>query len=100
MIGRRLFVGAVFGFVASMALPREGSRREPDRRPVQRIVVTKPGTVLDGLDIHGTITIAATGVLIRNCRIVSPGPDEPCIFVRSGMVCIAGESTHMELGEG
>lgn len=34
------------------------------------IVITKPNTVIDGLEVHGTITVMAPGAVIRNSRIV------------------------------
>jgi hypothetical protein len=35
--------------------------------------VTKPGTVIDGLDVHGDISVEANNVTIRNTRIVTAG---------------------------
>jgi len=39
--------------------------------PSGSIIVTKPGTVISGLDIRGTVYIAAPNVTLENCRIVS-----------------------------
>jgi len=34
------------------------------------IVITKPNTVIDGLEVHGTITVNAPGAVIKNSKIV------------------------------
>lgn len=38
------------------------------------IVVTQPGTVIDGLDVFGFITVRTTDVTIRNSRVRGSGP--------------------------
>jgi len=35
------------------------------------VTVSKPGTVIDGLDINGTLTIAANNVTVKNTRVTS-----------------------------
>ncbi len=37
------------------------------------VTVTRPGTVIDGLDIRGTLTIKASRVVVRNTRIRGSG---------------------------
>jgi hypothetical protein len=37
------------------------------------IRVTQPGTVIDGLDVHGDISVEANNVTIKNSRIVTAG---------------------------
>ncbi len=37
------------------------------------LVITKAGTVISGLDIKGTVTIAAANVTLENCKIESGG---------------------------
>ncbi|MEQ6896511.1 hypothetical protein [Microbacterium sp. KR10-403] len=34
------------------------------------IVITKPNTVISGLEVHGTITVKASGAVIKNSKIV------------------------------
>ena len=41
--------------------------------PSGGITVTKAGTVIDGLDIRGTVTILAPDVTIQNCKISASG---------------------------
>jgi hypothetical protein len=38
------------------------------------IVVTRPGTVLDSLDIRGFVKIRAANVVVRRCRVRGSGP--------------------------
>jgi hypothetical protein len=40
-------------------------------KPSGELVVTKPGTVISGLDIHGMVTIKAPNVTIVDCRITA-----------------------------
>lgn len=42
-------------------------------RPSASITVSKDGTVIDGLDITGTVTVTADDVVIRNTRIRNTG---------------------------
>jgi hypothetical protein len=48
------------------------------------ITVTKDGTVIDGKDVHGEITVKADDVTIRNTRVSSKTPAYP-IHVTSGV---------------
>jgi large repetitive protein len=41
--------------------------------PSGGIVITKVGTVISGLDIHGTVHIKAADVTVENCQITSNG---------------------------
>ncbi len=40
--------------------------------PSGDIVITQAGTVISGLDIHGTVTIDAPNVTLMNCKVTSP----------------------------
>jgi hypothetical protein len=42
-------------------------------KQVSGMTVTVPGTVLDALDISGSVTVKASGVVIKNCRIRGTG---------------------------
>jgi hypothetical protein len=42
-------------------------------RPSGSLVITQPGTVIDGLDISGTVEVRADNVTIRNSRITGSG---------------------------
>jgi hypothetical protein len=53
---------ATTGVPAGVRLTSRGSVR-----------VTRSGTVLNGLDVHGEIEVAADNVTIRNSRVVNPG---------------------------
>ena len=55
--------------------------------PLTGFVVTEAGTVIDGRDVDGEITVAAPGVVIRNSRIEGMG-DGLGVNVRSGDVTI------------
>jgi hypothetical protein len=50
-----------------------GVRAGVTLRPSAGLTVTRPGTVLQGLDIAGTVTIKAAHVTIRDCRIRGDG---------------------------
>jgi len=50
------------------------------------ITVTTPNTVIDGLDVSGTVTIAASGVVIKNSKIHGSGTYG--VYTRSGDVTI------------
>jgi hypothetical protein len=52
------------------------------------IRVTEPGTVIDALDLRGSVVVAAPDVVIRRSRIVGT-PESPYgVFVESGSVAI------------
>ncbi|MXG89964.1 hypothetical protein [Nocardioides flavescens] len=42
--------------------------------PSGSLVVTKPGTVIDGLDIQGCLTVQANNVTVKNTRITCTNP--------------------------
>jgi parallel beta helix pectate lyase-like protein len=74
---------------AGSALPGPGNTGVPagvTLRPSGSVEVTRPGTVLDGLDITGVVTIRAAGVTIRNSRIRTS--DEWAVQLVSGSVTI------------
>jgi len=59
---------------ASMAFPTSATTGVPDGvklLPSGGIVVTKPGTVLEGLDIRGQVYIKADNVTLKNCKITT-----------------------------
>jgi tryptophan-rich protein/Big-like domain-containing protein/parallel beta helix pectate lyase-like protein len=47
------------------------------------VTVTKPGTVINALDVKGTISVLADNVTIQNCRITST--DWTGIWIKSGV---------------
>lgn len=66
--------------------------------PSGSITVTKDNTVLDGLDIAGTVTIYASNVQVKNSRVTGTGTDVG-IWVRSGSATITDtEITGFENG--
>ena len=58
------------------------------------ITVTEPGTVLDGLDISGSITIAANDVTIENTRVT--GSDYDLISIKDGLTGSVVENTELD----
>jgi hypothetical protein len=54
------------GFASSKST---GVHRKAPLTPSGSITVTKPGTVIKGLDIHGSLTIRASHVTVRNTRV-------------------------------
>ena len=50
-------------------------------------VITTPGTVIDGRDVNGQLTVAAADVVIRNSRITARGASFG-VYVRSGSATI------------
>lgn len=76
--------------------------------PSASLTITKAGTVIDGLDIRGTLVIAAPHVTIKNCRITSASDN--VVLIHAGITgarienseidnqgyggqCIAGQGT-------
>jgi len=57
-----------FASAATAGVPR-GTRL----RPSGSVTVNRPGTVIDGLDISGTLTISASDVTVRNTRVRGSG---------------------------
>jgi hypothetical protein len=60
--------------------------------PSGSLTITRPGTVVSGLQVTGTIAVAASNVTIENTRVIQNqtcGPTDPCgnsaIEVRSGL---------------
>jgi hypothetical protein len=64
---------ATTGVPSSVNLKRSGS-----------LVITKAGTVINGLDIEGSVEIRADNVTIRNSRITSTADHPIRIYQRSG----------------
>ena len=53
------------------AVPPPATAPKPSaaRRPSGPVVASTPGQVIEGLDITGSITVTATGVVVRDCRV-------------------------------
>lgn len=56
-------------------------------QPSESVTITQPDTVIDGLDITGSVTIRAENVVVRNSRITGPGYYG--VQVQSGSVTIS-----------
>jgi hypothetical protein len=54
--------------------------------PSDSLQITTPNQVIDGLDVNGSISVEAPGVVIKNSRIHGDGPYG--VYVRSGSVTI------------
>ena len=61
-----------------------GVRRADLLRPSGSITVTTPGTIIENLDITGSITIDASNVTVRNVRVRSNGAKYLINIVSSG----------------
>ena len=71
-------------------LPGAGTTGVPDGvalSPMEGVTVTEAGTVLDGRDVSGAITVNAADVVIRNSRITGDGSGFG-VLVRGGSVTI------------
>jgi hypothetical protein len=65
--------------------------------PSSSITVTRPGTILDGLDIAGTVTINVSDVTIRRSRI--RGSDFASVYVKDGVTGVVVEDVEIN-GQG
>ena len=53
--------------------------------PSGGITITKAGTVLSGMDVHGSITVDANDVTIRNTRVTTAGATGHNIVIEAGI---------------
>ncbi len=75
--------------VVSTGMPGAGSTGVPagtSLSPSGGIVVTQANTVIDGMDVSGSITVRASGVVIKNSRIHGTGSYG--VYTQSGSVTI------------
>jgi Right handed beta helix region len=65
-------------------------------RPSGTVVVTEPGTVIEGLDITGTLDIRADDVEVRRTRIRSSGDDWTVVGIEEGRTGIVIEDCEID----
>jgi hypothetical protein len=65
-------------------------------RPSGTVVVTEPGTVIEGLDIAGTLDIRADDVVVRRTRIRSTGDDWTVVGIEGGLTGIVIEDCEID----
>ena len=65
-------------------------------RPSGTVVVDQPGTVVDGLDITGTLEISADNVTVRRTRIRSDGDNWVVVWIEEGRTGIVIEDCEID----
>jgi hypothetical protein len=65
-------------------------------RPSDTVVVTVPGTVIEGLDITGTLDIRADDVIVRRTRIRTSGDDWTVVGIEGGLTGIVIEDCEID----
>jgi hypothetical protein len=65
-------------------------------RPSGTVVVTEPGTVIEGLDITGTLDIRADDVVVRRTRIRASGDDWTVVGIEEGLTGIIIEDCEID----
>jgi Right handed beta helix region len=65
-------------------------------RPSGTVVVTEPGTVIEGLDITGTLDIRADDVEVRRTRIRTSGDDWTVVGIEEGRTGIVIEDCEID----